>query len=107
MPERVLLKLGGSVITDKGADCAVSHERLAAVACDIAGIPTPQTGLEGKFSLAFCVALALGEAGADVIVHGRSSNQSRIPGSSRPYSSGTQVIRPASSRAWSFQAWSP
>jgi 2-methylcitrate dehydratase PrpD len=31
------------------------------VACDIAGIPTPQTGLEGKFSLAFCVALALGE----------------------------------------------
>jgi 2-methylcitrate dehydratase PrpD len=31
------------------------------VACDIAGIPSPQTGLEGKFSLAFCVALALGE----------------------------------------------
>jgi 2-methylcitrate dehydratase PrpD len=31
------------------------------VACDIAGIPAPQTGLEGKFSLAFCVALALGE----------------------------------------------
>jgi 2-methylcitrate dehydratase PrpD len=31
------------------------------VACDIAGIPTPRTGLEGKFSLAFCVALALGE----------------------------------------------
>ncbi len=29
------------------------------VACDIAGIPAPQTGLEGKFSLAFCVALAL------------------------------------------------
>jgi 2-methylcitrate dehydratase PrpD len=31
------------------------------VACDIAGLPAPQTGLEGKFSLAFCVALALGE----------------------------------------------
>ena len=31
------------------------------VACDIAGIPAPKTGLEGKFSLAFCVALALGE----------------------------------------------
>ncbi|HXZ34462.1 MAG TPA: MmgE/PrpD family protein [Thermodesulfobacteriota bacterium] len=31
------------------------------VACDIAGIPAPQTGLQGKFSLAFCVALALGE----------------------------------------------
>jgi 2-methylcitrate dehydratase PrpD len=31
------------------------------VACDIAGKPTPQTGLEGKFSLSFCVALALGD----------------------------------------------
>jgi 2-methylcitrate dehydratase PrpD len=27
----------------------------------VAGIPTPRSGLEGKFSLAFCVALALGE----------------------------------------------
>jgi 2-methylcitrate dehydratase PrpD len=31
------------------------------IACDIAGIPAPKTGLEGKFSLAFCVALALGD----------------------------------------------
>jgi 2-methylcitrate dehydratase PrpD len=31
------------------------------IACDIAGKPNPQTGLEGKFSLAFCVALALAD----------------------------------------------
>jgi 2-methylcitrate dehydratase PrpD len=37
------------------------HLDAYTVACDIAGIQVPQTGLEGKFSLAFCVALALGE----------------------------------------------
>ncbi|MGA2955516.1 MAG: MmgE/PrpD family protein [Thermodesulfobacteriota bacterium] len=37
------------------------HLEAYTVACDIAGIPTPKTGLEGKFSLAFCVALALGD----------------------------------------------
>jgi len=31
------------------------------VACDIAGKPDPQTGLEGKFSLSFCVALGLAD----------------------------------------------
>ena len=31
------------------------------IACDIAGKPAPQTGLEGKFSVAFCTALALGD----------------------------------------------
>ena len=29
MSERILLKLGGSVITDKKADCAVNHEQLS------------------------------------------------------------------------------
>jgi 2-methylcitrate dehydratase PrpD len=37
------------------------HLTAFTIACDIAGKPTPQTGLEGKFSLAFCVALALGD----------------------------------------------
>ena len=37
------------------------HLNAFTIACDIAGKPTPQTGLEGKFSLAFCVALALGD----------------------------------------------
>ena len=31
------------------------------VTCDIAGKPNPQTGLEGKFSVSFCTALALGD----------------------------------------------
>jgi 2-methylcitrate dehydratase PrpD len=31
------------------------------VTCDIAGKPNPQTGLEGKFSVSFCAALALGD----------------------------------------------
>jgi 2-methylcitrate dehydratase PrpD len=44
------------------ADQAASIQLDAyTVACDIAGIPAPRTGLEGKFTLAFCVALALGE----------------------------------------------
>ncbi|WML67492.1 MAG: Isopentenyl phosphate kinase [Methanoregula sp. SKADARSKE-2] len=32
MSDRVLLKLGGSVITDKSADCAINRESLAAIA---------------------------------------------------------------------------
>ena len=37
MSERLILKLGGSVITDKGADCAVSRDRLAAIAKAVSG----------------------------------------------------------------------
>jgi len=37
MSERLILKLGGSVITDKRADCAVNHDQLASVARAIAG----------------------------------------------------------------------
>ncbi len=37
------------------------HLTAFPVACDIAGIPAPKTGLEGKFSLSFCVALALAD----------------------------------------------
>ena len=37
MSDRVILKLGGSVITDKGADCTVNREQLAAIATAIAG----------------------------------------------------------------------
>jgi 2-methylcitrate dehydratase PrpD len=37
------------------------HLTAYSIACDIAGKPTPQTGLEGKFSLSFCIALALAD----------------------------------------------
>jgi len=37
MPDRILLKLGGSVITDKGGDCSIDHDRLSAIAADVAG----------------------------------------------------------------------
>jgi 2-methylcitrate dehydratase PrpD len=37
------------------------HLTACSIACDIAGKPTPQTGLEGKFSLSFCIALALAD----------------------------------------------
>jgi len=37
MSERLILKLGGSVITDKGADCVVSRSRLAALAKAVSG----------------------------------------------------------------------
>ena len=37
MSDRVILKLGGSVITDKGADCTVNREQIAAIATAIAG----------------------------------------------------------------------
>jgi len=37
MSDRVILKLGGSVITDKGADCAINRAALAGVAAAIAG----------------------------------------------------------------------
>jgi isopentenyl phosphate kinase len=40
MSERLILKLGGSIITDKSADCAVNHEQLASVAAAIAGART-------------------------------------------------------------------
>jgi isopentenyl phosphate kinase len=36
MSDRVILKLGGSVITDKGADCAINREQLVSVAGAIA-----------------------------------------------------------------------
>ncbi len=36
MSERLILKLGGSVITDKSAGCAVDHARIASVATDLA-----------------------------------------------------------------------
>jgi isopentenyl phosphate kinase len=37
MSERLILKLGGSVITDKRADCTVNHGQLSAIASAIAG----------------------------------------------------------------------
>ncbi|MFA7694280.1 MAG: isopentenyl phosphate kinase [Methanoregula sp.] len=37
MSDRVILKLGGSVITDKGADCAINRTALAGIAAAIAG----------------------------------------------------------------------
>lgn len=40
MSDRVILKLGGSVITDKGADCTVNREQIAAIATAIAGAHT-------------------------------------------------------------------
>ena len=40
MSERLILKLGGSVITDKQADCAVNRAQLAAIASAIAGART-------------------------------------------------------------------
>jgi isopentenyl phosphate kinase len=35
MSERILLKLGGSVITDKNADCAINHDQISFVASAI------------------------------------------------------------------------
>ncbi len=32
MSERILLKLGGSVITDKNADCIINHNQLSRIA---------------------------------------------------------------------------
>jgi isopentenyl phosphate kinase len=40
MSDRCILKLGGSVITDKRADCAVNKEQLASIATAIAGART-------------------------------------------------------------------
>ena len=37
MSERLILKLGGSVITDKSADCAVDYTRLSGIATAVAG----------------------------------------------------------------------
>jgi isopentenyl phosphate kinase len=39
MSDRILLKLGGSVITDKGADCRVNKTALSGIAAAIAGAP--------------------------------------------------------------------
>jgi isopentenyl phosphate kinase len=36
MNERVLVKLGGSILTDKAGNCAINHDRLAAIAQAIA-----------------------------------------------------------------------
>jgi len=42
MSDRVILKLGGSVITDKGADCAINRTALAGIAAAIAGAHAAQ-----------------------------------------------------------------
>jgi len=36
MSDRLILKLGGSVITDKSKDCAINHDQLASIAVAIA-----------------------------------------------------------------------
>ncbi len=41
MSERILLKLGGSVITDKKTDCAINHDQLSFIA---SAIPRAGTG---------------------------------------------------------------
>jgi isopentenyl phosphate kinase len=38
MSESIILKLGGSVLTDKSGDCAIDHRKLAAIARDITGL---------------------------------------------------------------------
>ncbi|MDD1677859.1 MAG: isopentenyl phosphate kinase family protein [Methanomicrobiales archaeon] len=35
MSDTIILKIGGSVLTDKSGDCAIDHQRLAAIAQDI------------------------------------------------------------------------
>jgi len=40
MSERILLKLGGSVITDKNADCAINHDQLSRIASVISRAST-------------------------------------------------------------------
>jgi isopentenyl phosphate kinase len=40
MSDRVILKLGGSVITDKSADCAINRDQLTTIARAIAGAQT-------------------------------------------------------------------
>jgi len=37
MSDCMMLKIGGSVITDKGGDCAINHESLASIAAAVAG----------------------------------------------------------------------
>jgi len=37
MSDRTMLKIGGSVITDKSGDCTINHERLASIAAAVAG----------------------------------------------------------------------
>ena len=40
MSERVILKLGGSILTDKSADCAINRESLATIAAAVAAAGT-------------------------------------------------------------------
>jgi isopentenyl phosphate kinase len=40
MSEDTILKIGGSVLTDKSGDCTIDHRRLAAIAQDIAAAGT-------------------------------------------------------------------
>jgi isopentenyl phosphate kinase len=41
MSERIMLKIGGSVITDKGGDCVIDHKIIDSVAAGVAGnMPT-------------------------------------------------------------------
>jgi len=40
MFDRVILKLGGSILTDKGADCAINRESLATIAAAVAAAGT-------------------------------------------------------------------
>jgi isopentenyl phosphate kinase len=37
MSERLMLKLGGSVITDKSGECRIDHDRLASISAAVAG----------------------------------------------------------------------
>ena len=37
MSDRIMLKIGGSVITDKSGTCSINHKRLASVAAAVAG----------------------------------------------------------------------
>ncbi|WAC04764.1 MAG: isopentenyl phosphate kinase [Methanoregula sp.] len=41
MSDRVMLKLGGSVITDKSGDCAINHAQVADIALAVAENPVP------------------------------------------------------------------
>ena len=43
MSDRVLLKLGGSILTDKSADCAINRESLATIAAAVAAVRTEGT----------------------------------------------------------------
>ena len=42
MSDRIMLKIGGSVITDKGADCRINHDVLTCIARTIAKAPVSE-----------------------------------------------------------------